>query len=250
MSTERILEECPICYDKEGIDRVFLTCAAKHSICFKCALDGIEHNKKLNVCPLCKGGTKYIIIGDSSAKLMDFYNLSYFKKLLPILIKIINDKSSNTCLISEDLLLSYIENKKQLEIASKLLDSGLSVDDIFNTIKWTKLSPSPTHGRSTAENIFDAMLNELNNPVYLQGFGELIGAGAGLGAIPGAYYYTQSTSPYFANTGHYSQYATQPGGGPHGGPHGTGSPQGGLPHGGHQSAQGHGTRYRGSGGRR
>jgi hypothetical protein len=128
---------CSICLS-DIIDKVYLTCSAKHPFCFRCLIQSIEVTNELKNCPLCKGGDKFIMVDMS--KLEDnnnFYSLSYFKKSIPFLKKILNDNiGSNSCLVSEQVLITYVNNKKQLSVAHKLLDSSYEINEIISLIRW------------------------------------------------------------------------------------------------------------------
>jgi hypothetical protein len=66
-----------------------------------------------------------------------FYSLEYFKKSLPILQRILGDSvTANTCLISEIILVCYAKNKKQLDIAHKLISQEYKIDEIVPLIRW------------------------------------------------------------------------------------------------------------------
>jgi hypothetical protein len=129
--------ECSICYNPI-IDKVFMTCSSQHPFCFKCLLQNVEANSELKSCPNCRGGDKFIMLTNETIPSgTGFYSLDYFKKSLPILQKILGDSvTANTCLISELILVCYVKNKKQLNIAHKLISSGDSIDDIVPFIKW------------------------------------------------------------------------------------------------------------------
>lgn len=133
--------ECSICFGPI-VDKVSMTCSSQHSFCFKCLLRAIEVTSELNSCPNCRGGDKYIMITNGTGPTgSGFYSLEYFKKSLPFLQKILGDSViANTCLISEIILICYIKNQKQLNLAHKLLSNGIddpiSIDDIVPFIKW------------------------------------------------------------------------------------------------------------------
>ena len=81
------------------------------------------------------------------------YTLDYFKKSIPILQKILNDTvSANSCLISEQILVTYVKNAKQLDMAHKLLENGYKIPDIVPLIKWNS-------GKSMDENVVDFIGN-------------------------------------------------------------------------------------------
>lgn len=129
---------CSICHS-EIVDKVYMTCSAKHPFCFKCLLQSVEATNELKNCPNCRGGDKFIMIeSDTSESTNDFYTLNYFKKSIPILQKILNDNNvtPNSCLISEYLLISYTKNKKQLEIVHKLLSQDYKIADLIPLIRW------------------------------------------------------------------------------------------------------------------
>ncbi len=132
---------CSICFNNI-VDKVSMTCQATHSFCFKCLLENIRVNKQLKSCPLCMGGDKFILMSDNYDKeSTDFYSINQLLKHKNIINRIMNEKdNSNSCLLSEKMLLVYILNKKQIEIYDKLISSGESIDDIYNYIKWSKQS--------------------------------------------------------------------------------------------------------------
>jgi hypothetical protein len=135
------MEECPIC-QSEIKEKVSMTCSAKHSFCFECILKSVESCKELKNCPMCRGGgeNKSILLESESIckNSENFYSVSKFKKFIPIIQKILNteEKSQNSCLISDSVLLTYVKNKKQLEFAD-ILSKTYSIDEIFPLIKWT-----------------------------------------------------------------------------------------------------------------
>ena len=134
--------ECSICFNPI-VDKVLMTCSTQHAFCFKCLLGIIEANSELKGCPNCRGGDKFIML-TTEANSSGFYSLDYFRKSLPILQKILGDNViANTCLVSELILVCYVKNKKQLNIAHKLISSddtgrGLKevIEDIVPYIKW------------------------------------------------------------------------------------------------------------------
>ena len=138
------MSECSIC-KCEIIDKVSITCSATHSFCFKCVLDYIKQNNGLKGCPLCRGGDRFILIqqnqnhvGDDKSFTHNFFSLKYFVASLPILQKIMDkDNLSNSCIISDDVILTYISNQKQIEMTRELL-KVYKLDQIFSFIKWTK----------------------------------------------------------------------------------------------------------------
>jgi hypothetical protein len=131
--------ECPLC-NEEMIDKVLMTCNSQHSFCFKCLLKGVEVNSELKSCPTCRGGIKYVMLSNetNSTDVNDINSLFYFRKSLPILQKVLGeDVVINTCLISEDLLVCYVRNKKQIGIIHKLLPE-YKIDELVPLIKWDK----------------------------------------------------------------------------------------------------------------
>lgn len=165
--------ECSICYNQIQ-DKVSMTCGSQHAFCFKCILQYIEANQELKNCPNCRGGEKFIMISSepSSGTNNDFYSLDYFKKSMPVLQKVLQDSTvSNTCLIAEVLLVSYVKNKKQLDIAHKLINIGESVDTLVPLIKWDSIESS--FGSIPAElgNIFSSVFRpEINRMARDGGF--------------------------------------------------------------------------------
>lgn len=152
--------ECSICFNQIH-DKVSMTCASQHMFCFKCIVQYIEANSELKNCPNCRGGDKFIMITSDlvHTNTNDFYSLDHFKKSIPLLQKILQDSVvSNTCLISEMLLVCYVKNKKQLEIAHKLLNIGEQMDTVVNVIKWD----SYDHVPDSVGNIFNILRPEIN----------------------------------------------------------------------------------------
>lgn len=129
--------DCSVCYNPI-IDKVLMTCTSQHQFCFKCLLKNVEANLELKSCPNCRGGDKFIMLtNETESEDTGFYSLKYFKKSLPILKKILGDSVINSCLISEIILVYYVKNKKQLDIAHKLIIDN-NMDDIIPFIKWNK----------------------------------------------------------------------------------------------------------------
>jgi hypothetical protein len=133
--------DCAICQGNI-IDKVQMTCGAAHSYCFKCILKNIEVTKELQPCALCRGGDKVIfMLPDNQDPLNissenDFYSIKYFTKSRPILNKIIGESETSSCLLSEKILLTYLKNRKQIEITAKLIECGYKLEDIYAIIKW------------------------------------------------------------------------------------------------------------------
>ncbi len=130
--------ECSVCFN-QIVDKIFMTCSSQHSFCFKCILQNIEANSELKSCPNCRGGDKFIMLTNdlNTTGANGFYSLEYFKKSLPIMQKILGDSITiNTCLVSENILVCYVKNKKQLDIAHKLVSLGESIDAIVAILKW------------------------------------------------------------------------------------------------------------------
>lgn len=150
--------ECSICLNKI-VDKVLMTCSSQHAFCFKCIIEYIDTESELKNCPNCRGGGQYIMLGNEMSQIgpivtNDFYSLNYFKKCIPVLQKILQDPT-NSCLISENMLITYVKNKKQFEIAHKLLSSGESIDTIVTVIKWDRV------GAETIGNIFNIIRPEI-----------------------------------------------------------------------------------------
>ncbi len=160
------MTECSLC-NEQMIDKVSMTCTAQHSFCFKCILKNIEVNSTLKTCPNCRGGDKFIVFPNISPNNLggsnDFYSLVYFTKSLPIIQKILNYQG-NSCLISENILLFYIKNKKQIDIAHKLIPD-YKIDDLILLIKWDK-QPDLLNLASDAFGFFrNANTNTTNTPI-------------------------------------------------------------------------------------
>lgn len=165
--------ECTLC-NLEMVDKVYTTCSAKHAFCFSCILKNIEITNEIKPCPLCRGGEKYIMIENVPNTIQrdsdNFYSLDYFRKSIPILQKILSDNnvSPNSCLLSEQLLVTYVKNRKQLEIAHKLLvQDNYKIPDIIPLIKWYEKRGFDEIGAE----IFTNIANEIFNPrqVHLGG---------------------------------------------------------------------------------
>ncbi len=135
--------DCPLCFTPI-VDTVFMTCSAEHSYCFKCILGCVESNEtNFKKCPNCRGGRNYIKIiekdkFDKSNE--DFYSLDYFKKSLPILIKICNSEVENSYLVSTETLLTYIKNKEILTMAHFLLENNYPITKIVKNMNWLSKS--------------------------------------------------------------------------------------------------------------
>lgn len=134
------VEECSIC-QSTVIDKVQMTCSSKHHYCFECLLKSVETTLELKSCPLCRGGNKFIMLNNlETADSDNFYSLFMFKKSIPIIQKVIKEKQTNTCLISDKILLFYVNNKIQLEF-TRILKEEFDTDEIIPIIKWN-LEPS------------------------------------------------------------------------------------------------------------
>ena len=127
-------EVCPIC-QASFKDPVKTTCKASHEFCFSCIIQWVSTKDSLESCPLCRGGDKFIIINEKSVKKEYSYNsLNHFLLSKKLLQKILHIKGNeNSCLISEKLLLTYVKNKEQLELA---LESRMSEDKLVKLINW------------------------------------------------------------------------------------------------------------------
>lgn len=131
---------CSICHS-EIKDKVNMSCGSQHEYCFSCILKGIEVIGELRSCSLCNGGDKFIIIDFNSHKeeTDEYFSIYLFKKSLPIIKKIIKDKSQNTCIVSEKILQFYVHNKTQLEFFH-ILNKDYEQDEIIKQIKWDHVS--------------------------------------------------------------------------------------------------------------
>ncbi len=167
--------ECSICFS-QSVDKVSMTCSSQHSFCFKCLLQNIEANNKLKSCPNCRGGDKFIMLTPNpttsgtpiTSGTNGFYSLNYFKKSLPIMQKILKDNITiNTCLISEIILICYIKNKKQLEIAHKLLSLEESIDSIVSIIRWDERKNLEDIGVEIFNGLATNGLEFLGIPIHL-----------------------------------------------------------------------------------
>lgn len=145
--------ECPICQETI-LDKISMTCNSQHSLCFKCLLENIEVNSELKSCPICRGGDKFIMFNNEQSDIRGFYSIDYFKKSLPILQKILNNTVSNTCLISDILLITYVKNKKQLQIAHTLISFGQNIDEIIPYINWKITNKLENTLNNTINNAF------------------------------------------------------------------------------------------------
>jgi len=158
--------ECSICYN-QIVDKVYMTCSSQHPFCFKCILQNIETNSELKNCPNCRGGDKFIMINNTSnsgnSTSEGFYSLDYFKKSLPIIQKILgNSITINTCLISEIILIFYIKNKNQIDVAHKLMSLGETLESIINIIKWNDRK----HYEDIGIDMFGGLAQMLGIPTY------------------------------------------------------------------------------------
>jgi hypothetical protein len=127
-------KECPIC-QASFKDPVKMTCKASHEFCFSCIIQWVSTKGSLESCPLCRGGDKFIIMGDNPTRKEYSYNsLNHFLLSKKILQKVLFIKNNeNTCLIPERLLLTYVKNKDQIELA---LGSRMSSDKLIKLINW------------------------------------------------------------------------------------------------------------------
>lgn len=128
--------ECSIC-QSELKDKINMSCGAQHEFCFECILKNVEITGELRTCPLCNGGDKFIILGvnQQHQHTDNYYSTYLFVKSLPIIKKILKDKSQNTCVISEKILQFYISNKTQLEFVHTL-NKDYELDEIIKYIRW------------------------------------------------------------------------------------------------------------------
>ena len=155
-------DQCTICQDRVK-DEIKMTCEASHSFCFKCILQDVETHGLLKPCPNCRNGLKFILMlnklkNDVVNNVSDpFYSTKYFEECLPILNKIVKDNGQKSCLISEEILLLYIKNKKQLKIAKQF-----NIEEVFDTIKWVK----PIKSTSNRGGLIDItnIMNGLQGP--------------------------------------------------------------------------------------
>jgi hypothetical protein len=161
--------KCFKCFN-QIVDKVNMTCSEQHSFCFKCLLDLIEaDSEQLKVCPRCRGGDKYIILGNDLVSTgTGFYSLNYFKKTLPILQKFFGDNvNTDTCLIPEIVLVYYVINKKQIEVAHQLISLNYSIDDAFSLINWDekRTLEDPEMKRYSEQNTYNRLLDMVGGPI-------------------------------------------------------------------------------------
>lgn len=130
------MSECSIC-QSEIKDKVNMSCGSQHEYCFECILKSVEVTGELRTCSLCNGGDKFIIldINKQYQNTDNYYSIYLFVKSLPVIKKIIKDKSQNTCVVSERILQFYINNKTQLEFLHTL-NKDYELDEIIKYIKW------------------------------------------------------------------------------------------------------------------
>lgn len=154
--------ECSICHS-EIVDKVYMTCMARHPYCFKCLLLSVETTNELKNCPLCRGGDKFIILENSDTpENNDFYSIYQFKKSIPILHKILSENvSSNSCLIPEYLLLNYVKNKKQIMLVNFLIEHDQKIDDIIPLIKWNDKKSIEELSSDILNNIVNVATNDI-----------------------------------------------------------------------------------------
>ncbi len=151
--------DCAICQARTD-DPVSMTCNFRHKFCFKCVLEYIEKNKELKSCPYCRGGEKSILLsepmspsgaaggptgqtGQDRPAGPSFYSTEYLVKSLQILNKLCAG-TSNSCIVSEKLLLLYIKNKKQLSVYHVLKNTGIYTDEeLASLINFEKTGPKP-----------------------------------------------------------------------------------------------------------
>ncbi len=130
------MSECSIC-QSEIKDKINMSCGSQHEYCFECILKSVEVTGELRTCALCNGGDKFIIldINKQYQSTDNYYSIYLFVESLPVIKKIIKDKSQNTCVVSEKILQFYINNKKQLKIFH-VLNKVYELDEIIKYIKW------------------------------------------------------------------------------------------------------------------
>ena len=96
--------------------------------------------------------------------------MQYFKKSLPILQKILkNNVTTNTCLISEIILVCYVKNKKQLDLAHKLMNIGETLETVVSGIKWDEKKSFEDLGAEVIGGLVDFFgtpINNINQPEY------------------------------------------------------------------------------------
>jgi len=152
---------CPICHS-EITDKVHMTCKAMHSFCFKCILKCVEKTSKLTVCPLCRGGEKFIILDSNVRECDEFGSTCHLMKSVSILQKVLSmNLSTNSCIVSESLLINYIKNKKQLELAHKLLNENYKIEDIILLIKWDSKKSFENMGSDFVSDFVGGFVNEI-----------------------------------------------------------------------------------------
>jgi hypothetical protein len=158
--------ECSICYNKINDSHVEMTCMSRHSFCFKCIIENVETHSELKPCPLCRGGSKYILLNLGQAtkgSTGSFYSTDYFLESLPIINKLIKCKFTNSCLVSEEALVFYVKNKKQINMFNKLVRDRKeenaeedTIDELIDCIKWERKDESK-------RSIFGSLFNGLSD---------------------------------------------------------------------------------------
>jgi hypothetical protein len=130
------MSECSIC-QSDIKDKIKMSCGSQHEYCFECILKNIEVTGELRTCPLCNGGDKFIIfdVNQQYHSTDNYYSIYLFTKSLPVIKKILKDKSQNTCIVSEKILQFYIKNKIQLEFV-QTLNKDYELDEIVKYIKF------------------------------------------------------------------------------------------------------------------
>jgi hypothetical protein len=158
--TMESIEECSIC-QSTIIDKIHMTCSSRHPYCFECLLKSVETTLELKSCPLCRGGDKFIMLDNLETISSDnFYSLYMFKKSIPIIQKVMKEKQTNTCLISDKMLLFYVNNKIQLEF-SRILKEEYETDEIIPIIRWNSETQGSNSNSSDLGNFFSNIASEL-----------------------------------------------------------------------------------------
>ena len=173
-----ITEVCAICQDIPR-NYVKMSCSHMHKLCFECLLKHIEVKKSMKSCIACTCAINCVIIDRTLDRTLDrtndpsgIYSLDYFIKCIPFISKALKTNLNEVCLVYENDLLFYINNKTQLEMACKMLASNFELDNVVETIKWNfggSISGNPrtriAHGGIRTQGLFGQPIEISNDDI-------------------------------------------------------------------------------------
>jgi hypothetical protein len=147
-------------------------------------------------CIACTCAINCVIIDRTLDRTNDpsgIYSLDYFIKCIPFISKALKTNLNEVCLVYENDLLFYINNKTQLDMACKMLASNFELDNVVETIKWngtSNISGNPrtriAHGGIRTQGLFGQPIEISNDDIntfitYMLGT-----TGLGSSATPGS----------------------------------------------------------------